>query len=292
MDQTVESAPALGVRPFSLTADPRFFFRSRSHGRAFDLVTFALRAGDPLLEVTGTFGTGKTLFCRTLASDLRQRALVSHLRTPLIDDERLMSVLLEDFGAGPVRGAAGPPAAQTMVALHSAYLECLARLQAAGQQAVVIVDEAHAMSRSFAEQLLSAAAVELNGERVVQVVIVGEPAGAMPGPGLRAVAPAITTRAQLGPLGRDECSRYVAHRLAVAGEAGDQSFSARALDLMFSVSSGIPRLINLLGAHALDEARAAGATVVEPVHMDQAVAALGLVRTRSRRFRWYTKRVS
>ena len=38
-------------RPFSLTPDPRFYFRSRSHGRVFDALSAAIARRDSLMLV-------------------------------------------------------------------------------------------------------------------------------------------------------------------------------------------------------------------------------------------------
>jgi type II secretory pathway predicted ATPase ExeA len=60
------------VSPFSLTPDPRFYYRSRSHGRVFDLLSSALVRREALLLVAGDLGVGKTTLCRTLI-DLQHR---------------------------------------------------------------------------------------------------------------------------------------------------------------------------------------------------------------------------
>jgi hypothetical protein len=54
----------------------------------------------------------------------------------------------------------------------------------------------------------------------------------------------------------------------------------------------VPRLVNLLCERALQEAAATGAHTIEPATIDLAAATLQLLRGRSRRFRWFSKRVS
>ena len=58
--------------PFSLTPDPAFYFRSRSHGRVFDAVSLAITRRESLMLVVGDLGVGKTTLCRTLI-DLQGR---------------------------------------------------------------------------------------------------------------------------------------------------------------------------------------------------------------------------
>ena len=62
-----ESFFGFGERPFSLTPDPYFYFRSRSHARAFDALAFSLRRREPFVLVSGDAGVGKSTLCRTLS---------------------------------------------------------------------------------------------------------------------------------------------------------------------------------------------------------------------------------
>ena len=61
-----ESFYGLVERPFSLTPDPKYFFKSRSHGRALEALNVGLRKRESFLLFTGDLGVGKTTTCRTL----------------------------------------------------------------------------------------------------------------------------------------------------------------------------------------------------------------------------------
>jgi general secretion pathway protein A len=99
----------------------------------------------------------------------------------------------------------------------------------------------------------------------------------------------VAIRARLLPLERDECPRYISHRLAIAG-GGAVTFSAPALEVIYALSGGVPRLVNLLCERALHEAATAATNRVEPVMIESAASALDLMRLRHRRFRWYGTR--
>jgi general secretion pathway protein A len=137
---------------------------------------------------------------------------------------------------------------------------------------------------------LSSAAIARG--KVMPVVFASQPtennliAGA-----LQVLDPHVATRARLLPFGREDCAAYVTHRLAVAG--GSQiAFTSRATDVLFALSGGVPRLVNLLCEHALQEAAAAGSRKIDPAFVESAAAALELRRARPRRFRWFHKQVS
>jgi hypothetical protein len=54
----------------------------------------------------------------------------------------------------------------------------------------------------------------------------------------------------------------------------------------------MPRLVNLLCERALQEAASQGQPKVEPGMVDASASALQLLRSRPRRFRWFSRRVS
>ena len=76
------------------------------------------------------------------------------------------------------------------------------------------------------------------------------------------------------------------HRLTIAGGAG-VTFSPRAMDVIYGLSGGVARLVNLLGERALQEAAALGSRKIEPGMIESAASALQLLRQRPKRFRWF-----
>jgi general secretion pathway protein A len=252
-----------------------------------------LHRREQFLLVTGDLGVGKTLLCRTLVDQIRSRGLASFVASPLVTPAGLLRLLLEDFGAmssDEIRRGQTTATAHGLIELLTGFL---AGDQGRHESVVVIVDEAHTMPAALVEQLPSLASLESDGERLLQLVLVGQPVRGEPHAlGIRALDELVSTKARLLPLGREECAAYVAHRLTIAGGAATVSFTPRAIDLLYALSGGVPRLVNLLCERALQEAAAAGASEVEPGAIDAAASTLELFRARPRRFRWFTRRVS
>ena len=121
---------------------------------------------------------------------------------------------------------------------------------------MLIVDEAQSLPAATVELIIALATMDANREKSLQIVLAGQPAVGG-GPAVpKAIDQLLTTRARLLPLERDECDRYIAHRLAIAGGAG-VSFDPRAIDVMYALSGGVARLVNLLCEHGLQQAAAA-----------------------------------
>lgn len=272
-------------RPFSLTPDPRFYFRSRSHGRVFDALSEAIARRDRLTLLIGDLGVGKTTLSRTLV-DMPDRtwraALVSN---GLLSPEDLLRHVLQELGAISRDDVQNATLAESPRAELVNRFERLTRqLAAANEHAVVIVDEAHSLPAQTTEQLVELALLEANRQTTVQFLLVGQPAtGVVVLP--RVVEDRVGVRARLLPLERDECAHYIQHRLHIGG--GGVTFAARATEAAYALSGGVPRIVNLLGERALQEAAASRSRQVEASMIESAASALDVLRLRPKRFRWY-----
>ena len=278
-------------RPFSLTPDPRFYFRSRSHGRAFDTLSTAIARRDCLMLVMGDLGVGKTTLCRTLISAPERQSRSAMVGNALLSPEDLLRLMLQDLGAitkGDARQ--GTLGHATRAELVQQFDQFLGELHQANDGAVMIIDEAHSLPHATMEQIIEIAGLDSNRHKVLQFLLAGQPAVGGAGTPPRLLDERFAVRARLLPLERDECERYVHHRLTIAGGAA-VTFSAQAIDAIYSLSGGLPRLVNLLCERGLQEAATAHANCIEPAMIDAAASALDLLRTRPRRFRWYAARL-
>ena len=277
-------------RPFSLTPDPRFYFRSRSHARVFDALSAAITRRDCVMLGLGDLGVGKTTQCRTLLETQEKKCRAALIGNALLSPDDLLRLMLQDLGA-----VSNEDLHQCRIQsmphgeLIDRFNNFLEQLRAAKQGAVMIIDEAHSLPAATMEQISEIACLDSNKDRVVQFLLAGQPAvgGAAMLPQLS--GDRIGIRARLLPLERDECERYIAHRLAIAG-GNAVTFSSAAVEGIYSLSGGVPRLVNLLCERALQEAADATSNIVEPGMTQSAASALDLIRLRPKRFRWYGTR--
>ena len=281
--QTYEAFFGFVERPFSLTPDPKYYFRSRSHGRAFDALSAGISRRESLLLITGDLGVGKTTLCRTFVALLERKTRAALVGNALLSPEDLLRLLLQDLGAIAKDDVRGRLVGATRTELQQMLDQFLLRLRSSQDGAVLIIDEAHSLPSATVEQIVQLAALESNREKVLQILLAGQPAVAG-GPALpRALDERLATRVRLLPLERDECERYVHHRLTIAGV----TFSQRASDVIYGLSGGVPRLVNLLAERALQEGAVLGARRIEPGMIESAASALQLLRLRPKRFRWF-----
>src|SRR5688572_11575453 len=87
----------------------------------------------------------------------------------------------------------------------------------------------------------------------------------------------VSARCSLEPLSRDGVAGYISHRLRVAGGADDRvRFSSDAIDALFRISSGVPRVVNLICDRALHRGHLARITEIDVSTVTQAIDDLGV----------------
>ncbi|HZB24933.1 MAG TPA: AAA family ATPase [Vicinamibacterales bacterium] len=241
-------------KPFSLTPDARYLFKSASHEGAFELLQYAIRRREGFIVLTGDIGTGKTTLCRAVMSTMHPRTFTALVLNPFLSEEELLRQVLVDFGIVSrdeiKRGRLAGVSKQELIDTLNDFL---LSLQPLGASAVLILDEAQNLPRQVLEQIRILSNLETDTEKLLQIVLAGQLnlRDLLRSPELRQLDQRVSLRYELKPLCRDDTGSYVAHRLAVAGGAASVSFTGRAVDLLHRTTGGIPRLINLVCDRAL-----------------------------------------
>src|SRR5215467_15871834 len=88
----------LTEKPFSLTPDPKFLYRSPSHANAFELLHYAIRRREGFVVVTGDIGTGKTTLCRAILEQVDRKTFTALVLNPFLAEEDLLRLVLQEFG--------------------------------------------------------------------------------------------------------------------------------------------------------------------------------------------------
>ncbi len=282
-------------KPFSLTPDPKYLYKSQSHANAFDLLQYAIRRREGFVVVTGDIGTGKTTLCRAILDQLDRRTFTALVLNPFITEEDLLRIILQDFGVVSrdemKRGRLAGVTKQELIDTLNAFLLSLLPLRAG---ALLIIDEAQNLPAQVLEQIRILSNLETDKEKLLQIVLVGQLnlQDLLKAPTLRQLDQRISIRYELKPLTAEETAAYVAHRLTIAGGGSVVSFAPRALQLVHRYTGGIPRLINLLCDRALLGGYSARTNRITPAMVLAAAAGLDLVRSRLSLDRWMGRRAA
>jgi type II secretory pathway predicted ATPase ExeA/cell division protein FtsN len=225
-----------------------------------------------------------------------RETFLSVIDDPLLERDDLLKQMLEDFGViAKDRSRLTETTRHELVEALQAFLRSLSAIQA---HAVVAIDEAQHLRPDVLEQirLLS----NLNDERgtLLQIILVGQPEleTLLSQPELRQLQQRVTRRFRLEPLNQEEVREYIDHRLALARNGAsrapgaaelanelaawsgrrDAQFTDEAVQAVFEISRGFPRVINLLCDRSLEAACASNLRVVDAFGINKAASALGV----------------
>jgi general secretion pathway protein A len=275
---TYEPYYGLKEKAFSLSADPRFLYKSRAHAPTFDELRAGIRRREGIIVLTGEPGTGKTTLCRSVLASLDRKTFCAFVPDPFVSRDDLLKMLLIEFGvmsvdevkSGKLRDATRP---ELSYPLYD-FLKSLVPLQA---YAVLVIDEAQNLSSQLLEEIRILADLE-GPEKLLQLVLVGQPElrDKLKDPTMRQVDQRVSVRCALEPLQRDALQGYIAHRLTAAGSGADRvEFTSEALDLVFAASHGNPRVTNLIVDKALNRGHLDRTWIITPAIVTGALGELG-----------------
>jgi general secretion pathway protein A len=232
--------------PFSIAPDPRYLYMSHKHREALAHLVFGISSDGGFVLLTGEVGTGKTTVCRCLLEQLPENTDVAFVMNPKMSVEELLATICDDLG---IRYPEANTSIKVFVDRINAYL---LDAHARDRKTVLIIEEAQNLTTDVLEQLRLLTNLETNQRKLLQIVMVGQPElqDKLAKPEMRQLAQRITARYHLGPLSKEEVAGYVNHRLEVAG-VRTKLFLPSTIDKLFRLSSGIPRLINVICDRAL-----------------------------------------
>jgi general secretion pathway protein A len=232
--------------PFSIAPDPRYLYMSERHREALAHLVYGFNSDGGFVLLTGDVGTGKTTICRCLLEQIPEKTAIAFIINPKLTVEELLAVICDEFG---IRYPAGNKSIKIFIDYINSYL---LEAHVKGHKAVLIIDEAQNLSADVLEQLRLLTNLETNQNKLLQIILLGQPElrDKLLQPELRQLSQRIIARYHLGALSRKEVSAYVTHRLTVAG-VKNPLFSGPALDKLYKLSGGVPRLINVLCDRAL-----------------------------------------
>jgi general secretion pathway protein A len=231
--------------PFNVTSDPDFFFSSKKHKEAIAHLLYGISQRKGIIVLTGEIGTGKTTLCRFFLNQVGKNVKTAFILNPTLSEIQLLESIIKDFGIN-----AGN---KTKLGMILELNNFLLRESAAGNNLVLIIDEAQNLTPDLLEQIRLLSNLETEKDKLLQVILVGQPElnARLNLYDLRQLRQRIMVRYHISPLETGEIKDYINYRLKIAGSGNRIQFDNPAIDLISHFSGGTPRLINMLCDRAL-----------------------------------------
>ena len=246
----------LTERPFTLRPDPSFLYLSRHHSLALSMLEFGLTGQAGFVMVTGEVGAGKTTLIRHVLKRDNPNATIG-----VISNTHSGFGDVLEWACEALSIEAG---SSKRTSRYQAFTKYLAQQCGAGQQVVLIVDEAQNLNVPALEELRLLSNIDFDGDHALQIILVGQPElmEKLKRPELRQFAQRISAHYHLAPLTYRESCAYIRHRLSVAG-AKHEIFDSWAMAAVYYFADGVPRVMNSICDMAMVYAYAAGEPVVD-----------------------------
>ncbi len=238
-----ESFYGLREKPFQIVPDPNYLYKSEKHQSALTYLEYGLTENVGFVLLTGEVGSGKTTLVQYILSQLGENTVAAVIFNSKLSAGELLRMILTQFELSP-----GEDKTDNLNALN----EFLIDVYASGRQALLIIDEAQNLTPDAIEEVRMLSNLQTESKTLLQIVMVGQPElkVKLEHPSMRQVAQRIAVRYHLTGLNREDTDRYISYRLETAGGRPDL-FTEAAVDLIFRLSKGIPRAINLACQAAL-----------------------------------------
>ncbi len=234
-------------KPFQLTPDPAFYFRSTTHRKALSYLGYGLAQGEGFIVVTGEVGAGKsTLVAHLMGTIDPQQLTVAQIVTSRLDEEEIIHVVAQSFGLD----IDGHDKASALGAIEG-FLHGEARN---GRRCLLIVDESQNLSVEALEELRMLSNFQLGSHPLLQTLLLGQPefrATLQGHEALEQLRQRVIAAHHLEPMERSEIEPYILHRLERVGWNGNPQFDQRVFAEVHEASGGIPRRVNMIANRLL-----------------------------------------
>ena len=258
----------LREKPFQLAPNPDFLYKSEKHQNALTYMEYGLTENVGIIVLTGEIGSGKTTTAQYILKQLGHGFDTAMIANTNVTSGQLLRMVQSEFDID----AGG--AADKAAVIESLNRHFIARYEV-GQGALLVIDEAQNLSSQALEEVRMLSNLQTDQSALLQIMLIGQPEllRTLKKPDMRQFSQRVAVHFHLTALDQVETANYIAHRLEKAGGAKGL-FTTAAVEMIYQLSGGIPRSINLICQAALvygfvDEARQITQDTIRQINHDK-----------------------
>ena len=250
--------------PFENVPDPDFMYYSPEHEEALARLLYAVKGNKGIVMITGEIGSGKTMLSRVLMQRLPDAKFDIGLMTnPILKPLDFLREILYNLGLNPSRNS---PKSHMLKLLNERLLENIQN----DMSTLLILDEAHLISRAIFEEIRLLMNFQLNDRFMLTIILLGQPELKDVVKEIKQLNQRVATRYHLNPFNFVETRNYIEIRLKKAGSANN-IIDPQALDDIYDYSKGIPRVINNICDKSLMVGFISKAEIVDSMIVKEAI---------------------
>ena len=226
-------------KPFMLAPNPDYLFLGKSHEEALAHLIYAVAEGEGFISLIGKRGVGKTTVCQALIDRQEENTSVAYIFKPEVSSEELIKKINSEFNI--------TSDTDDFKELVDSLNTFLMQQRVDGKKVVLFIDDAQDITADALEQVRLLSNLETTREKLLQIVLVGEPelADMLDSHALRQIGQRVSVSYHINPLSYEETCAYIYHRMSIASRGTQTHFDASALKRIYKFSEGLPRMINI-----------------------------------------------
>jgi len=249
----------LSEKPFEEVCNTRFFFESDDHREALDRMLYVVNDRNMNMGLlTGEVGCGKTLtksvFESSLAKQNFEVIVFENSSFPFTDIlfDIVKRLSFRDARPESPNDTSGPKRNDKyqLMELFKKKLDTL--VYAEKRHLVLIFDEAQQMATEVIDEVKNLTNITSGTQNFLTIFFVGQPELREKIRAIRQVDQRIFLRFHLNTLDYNNTTKYIQHRLRIAGIENMGIFTASAIETIFRETDGVPREINRICKLALN----------------------------------------
>ena len=258
---------ALAREPFSIVPDPGFLYPSVYHRQAVAHLKYGLDREGGFILLTGEVGTGKTTLTRTMIKRIPPHVRVAYILNSKLNASDVLASICDELD---IKLPSDQELSFTKQCIDALNKDLLAA-HAEGKKTLIVLEEAQNLTPEVLETLRLLSNLETSTHKLLHILLVGQPEllGILAQTELRQLNQRVVSRFHLSPLDKNDLSNYINHRLHRAG-AKRPIFDPACIPVLFRLTGGVPRLINLVCHQSLVAAYSIGSATVSAKLVKQA----------------------
>jgi type II secretory pathway predicted ATPase ExeA len=268
----VEHFQHFGLAEDPFRNEPRLdhYFETHANRDAIRRLERGLRQAKGLLVLAGEIGSGKTMVVRRLLETLEEEVFEASMLVIMpgaADAGWTLSRFASQLGIET-------PAPEREALLTQIY-EKLAIIREDGRHAVLIIDDAHALtSQRTLSEVCGLLKLEYEERRLLSLVLAGAPGLEQALANDATLVHHVDVKVRMEPLDPTGAAAYLAHRIDAAG-GNPAILDPGAVAALHALGGGLPGRMNTLADNALFEAFLCGRPKMTRIDVERAARDLG-----------------